>query len=658
MGNKKFNRNPFFEFSGDKLADNKLGNKEGITYIPFAGLKKAASFFKQQQSLNFSVLPKLKAKSRVFLIIIVAVLIVFSGRLIWLQLYQASALGGLAEGNRIRNKIILSQRGVISDRNGELLVRNVPIFNAGVVPVDLPKDEGVRRQLWQALSEITGVEIDEIEKTVTSQPAYSYELLLIGDPLTYEQALRLALLEERYSGVKLNVTSGREYLHGNALSLSHVLGYLGKIGDLEIESYLNQGYAFNELVGKVGLEAQYESLLKGSNGRRQVETDALGREKIVLSEEETIDGKNLKLTIDLEFQTIAESSLNSILQAFGKKSGSVIVLNPNNGEVLAMVSLPAFNSNSFVNGIDQEEFNQLANNQARPLFNRSVAGQYPSGSTFKMVVSAAALEEGVITPQTSFLSSGGIAVDRWFFPDWKFGGHGVTNLTKALAESVNTFFYIIGGGYNERQGLGIEKLNYYAQLFGLTKKTGIDLPNEAEGFFPTISWKESVKQERWYIGDTYNASIGQGDILVTPLQVANWTAVFANGGTLYRPHLIKRVEDNFGNLENNVEPKVIRDNFISTSNVESVKAGLRRAVTSGSAVGMSTLPISTAGKTGTAQWSSKDSPHAWFTSFAPYEKPEIVVTVLVEEGGEGSSVALPVAREIISWWANNRYGQN
>jgi len=273
---------------------------------------------------------------------------------------------------------------------------------------------------------------------------------------------------------------------------------------------------------------------------------------------------------------------------------------------------------------------------ALPLFPRASRGEYPSGSTIKMVIAAAALQEHIVTPQTSILSTGGIRIGEWFFPDWKSGGHGRTNLSKALAESVNTYFYMIGGGYQSFAGLGIDRLARYLKDMGLGSKTGIDLPNEKDGFVPDPEWKEKTKKEIWYIGDTYHVSIGQGDTIVTPLQVHAYTNYFANKGTSYVPHLVK-----------SITPQIYKKDIFASDIVNDVRLGLREGVLSGSSKRLSLLPVSSAGKTGTAQWSKDRAPHAWFTGWAPFDDPKVSITVLIEEGEEGSRSAIQVAYEIL-----------
>jgi penicillin-binding protein 2 len=325
-------------------------------------------------------------------------------------------------------------------------------------------------------------------------------------------------------------------------------------------------------------------------------------------------------------------------------------MNPSNGEILAIVSLPSFDNNHFAQGISQAEYELLIKQPDKPLFNRAVSGEFPSGSTIKPVMSAAALQEGVINENTTIKSVGGIRIGQWFFPDYLAGGHGTVDVKKAIANSVNTFFYYIGGGYESFTGLGVDRIEKYFKLFGLGSQTGVDLAGEASGFVPSPAWKEEVKGEKWYIGDTYHISIGQGDLLVTPLQVAAYTSVFANKGKLYRPHFIRQVLTSGDTGFKELKEGPVRENFISDNNINIVREAMRQTVTAGSARRLTSLPATSAGKTGTAQWSTKEKPHAWFTGFAPYENPEVVVTILVEEGGEGHLAAVPIAEEYLQWY--------
>ena len=596
---------------------------------------------------------------RFWLIFLLLGVLLLFGRSTYLQVIRGTYFKAVAEGNRLRLKDIKANRGIFYDRSGKVMAENISSYSLAIIPVDLPKGENEQREISRQISKITGLAEEEIYSKIIQQSNFSYEPEVILENLNQDQAIMTKVLNSQYPGVILKIQNARNYLTTQTSeSLTHVLGYVGKIEESQKQTYLEKNYSIDDYLGKTGLELFYEKELKGVNGREQVEVDATGQAKEMIASQKPINGQNLVLTLDLALQQKAEESLRQVLSGYGKKKGAVVILDPNSGEVLALVSWPSFDNNVFSRGLSNEEYQKLINDQNNPLFSRAMSGEYPSGSTFKLVIGAAALQEGIINENTSFNSVGGISVSNWFFPDWKAGGHGWTNIYKALAESVNTFFYIIGGGYSNFEGLGVAKIKEYAQNFGLNQKLGIDLPNEASGFLPSQDWKEKTKNEQWYIGDTYHLSIGQGDILVTPLQVAAWTSVFASGGKLFQPHLVKEILDSDNRLVKEIEPKIINQNFIEKNYLKIINHGLRQAVLTGSARGLGNLPISVAAKTGTAEWSSQKSPHAWLTAFAPYENPRIVVTVLVEEGGEGSSVALPVAREIINWWAQNRNLEN
>ena len=583
----------------------------------------------------------------VFLFFIFGILGILFGRTAYLQIIRGTHFREMAEGNRIRTIYTAAERGIIYDRNLKVLVKNVPTFSLYLIPTDFPKDGEERASAIGNLADVTRITPKEIEEKLEEASSYSYLPIMLRENVDYEEAIRLKIESSYFPGLDLKLESRREYLSGGAStteSLSHILGYVGKVNREDLTQHAD--YYSTDYIGKTGLELFYEDVLRGQGGKKQVEVDALGKEKSVIAKEDPIRGKNITLTLDIEAQEKLEQIIKKHLAIAKKSRAAAIVLNPNNGEILSMISLPAFDNNLFSKGISSEEYAALINDSNHPLFNRAVMGEYPSGSTIKPVIASAALEEGIINRNTSFLSVGGLWVSSWFFPDWLAGGHGLTNVTKAIADSVNTFFYIIGGGYDKFEGLGVERIVKYAKLFGFGEKLRIDLPSEAGGFLPSEEWKEEAKGEQWYIGDTYHLAIGQGDLLVTPLQIAVSTTVFANGEALYRPHFLESVETEKVPVEN----YLIRENFISKENINIVRAGMRQTVTSGSAKRMFDLPVTSAAKTGTAQWSTAKPPHAWFTAFAPYENPEISVTVLVEEGEEGSRISLDIAREFMMWY--------
>ncbi len=626
-------------------------------------------------------------KLKYYLLLVFLALAIIIGRSIWLQVIKGDYYSLLSEGNRLRAETIEPKRGIIYTKDLQPLVRNKANFVLYLRPIDLPKNELVRDDLIRKISGIldsgkTPTNLDGAISAskagaidlVADQPSFykikeslatikmgsleSYQPLFVADNIEYDKAMLIAIELPSWPGVFLSSKIRREYMLPSATStatvigensLSHILGYTGKINDNELKE-LGKDYSLIDYIGKSGLEYSWEKELKGKAGSKNIEVDALGRQKKIINEVAAQDGSNLLLSLDLDLQEKAEEIAQSYIDKAGLHRASVIIMNPNNGEIMALVSLPAYDNNLFAKGISQEDYNKFLNDKDQPLFNRSISGEFPSGSTIKPIFAAGALQEKVITESTSFLSNGGLRIGEWFFPDWKAGGHGTTDVRKALAESVNTFFYYIGGGYNDFKGLGLSGLVKYSRLFGLGELTGIDLHGERKGFVPTQAWKEETKHEPWYIGDTYHFAIGQGDVIVTPLQVANYTAAIANGGTLYQPHLVSKILDTNNQVVKEIQPQIIRSNFIDADNLRIVREGMRQTVTAGSARSMSIVPVAVAGKTGTAQWSTKKGPHAWFIGFAPYEKPQLVITVLVEEGVEGSTMAAPIARDILKWY--------
>ncbi|MEI7451653.1 MAG: penicillin-binding protein 2 [Candidatus Falkowbacteria bacterium] len=632
-----------------------------------------------------------------FLILLFSVLI---ARAFFLQIVKGNYYYSMAEGNRIRTQTIEPKRGIIYDRDMKPLVRNDANFVLYLIPSELPGNDQTRDEYLRQVGSILDInntknadapkitrvgnlelipensaffDIKKKLEKIKLHSLESYQPLFIADNIDYQNALLLSLKTQDFPGVFIANKSRRNYSIGSGLisatstpattsaafiqetplsilSLSHILGYIGKITDKELVADKNDGYSSIDYIGKTGLEYTYEKELKGSPGEKNIEVDALGKEKKIVSQSQPQDGNNLVLSLDLDLQKNVEDAVKDELKKLNLTRASVVVQDPRNGEILALVSWPSYDNNLFSRGISQDDYTKLIDNKDRPLLNRAVSGNFPSGSTIKPVMSAAALQENVIDENTSFLSTGGLHLGQWTFPDWKAGGHGVTNVRKAIAESVNTFFYIIGGGYDKFKGLGLELIVKYFRAFGLGEQLGIDLPNEGTGFVPSAQWKKDTKGEVWYIGDTYHLSIGQGDLTTTPLQVAAYTAYFANGGKLYQPHLVKQILDKDGKLIKNIAPVVLKQDIVSAKNTEIVRSGMRQTVLAGSARSLQTLPVEAAGKTGTAQWSSTRAPQAWFTGFAPYDNPTIAITVLIEEGAEGSTAATPVAKEILNYY--------
>ena len=593
-------------------------------------------------------------------------------RIGYLQLVRGESYAVLARGNKERSIPIPAERGLVFDRNGVQLTENVPSFALAVIPQDLPKDLKQKKQVVGKLARLTGESEGYIDEVLTEYGAYSLESIVIKEDIDYQTALRLQIAAADLPGIYVQRGSKRLYIQGQgelategdedsrfmAQSISHIMGYTGKLDREELDVLYKQGYLPSDFLGKVGVEKEYESVLRGVYGKRRVEVDAHGRQQTKIAEEAPIPGRVLQLSIDIKMQQAMEKAMQDVFEEFNKVRGVGIVSDPRNGEILALVSLPAFDNNDFSGGIGYGTYKKYTRDVDKPLFNRAISGLYPSGSTLKIAVAATALEEGLISPKTTFLSTGGISIGPWVFPDWRAGGHGMTNVRKSLAESVNTFYYYIGGGYKDFAGLGVDTITSYLKLFGFAKTLDIDLPGEYAGFLPSKEWKVEKKGERWYVGDTYNLSIGQGDVLVTPLQVNMMTQVVANGGTLFTPLVVQKIIDPVTKKEDLVGPRVIRQLPIKSHHFSTIRLGMRDCVLSGSCRRLSTLPMSVAGKTGTAQWNKNKDNHAWFTSFAPFKNPEIVVTVLVEEGEEGSRVAVPVVEKFYRWWFAYRAEEN
>lgn len=604
-----------------------------------------------------------------FCVIIFISLAVLLARVFYLQVGRGSYYRNIAEGNRIRIKPVRAMRGVIWDRNGQLLTQNIPKFSLYFIPADLPEEDEGKNQVLGVVAEILEKPLDEIQELVADSWQFSYEPVLIEDDVTRDVAILLNIESASLAGIFLETTARREYVESEA-GLAHILGYTSKLTGEEFSSLKEQGYLIDDYLGRTGVERTYEPILRGAYGWKKVEVDFLGKEESVLSAKDAERGQDLILSIDLELQKKAAAVLEKYAREFKSNKGAVIINNVNTGELLALVSLPDYDNNLFALGIKEEEYQQLIEDEDKPLFNRAVSGEYPPGSTFKLSELAGALEDEIVDKDTHVFSSGGIGIGEWYFPDWKAGGHGRVTAPRAIAESVNTYFYYVGGGFPSTRlgtsenffGLGVERINHWAYLFGMGQELGIDLLGEEDGFLPTKQWKLKYKGEPWYIGDTYHLAIGQGDVLVTPLQVVSYTGAIANGGTLYKPRVVRGRFDNEAGLSTQLkagesfifEPEIIRQDFVKDENLAIIREGMRDAVIYGTCKGLSRLGKEVTGKTGTAQVGGDKESHAWFTGFAPYLNPEIAITVLVENGGEGGRVAVPIAREILQYYFQNK----
>lgn len=577
------------------------------------------------------------------LVLLVVVMGVIIGRSFQLQVLQGERWQVQAEENRVAVLPRPAPRGIIYDRYGQQLLENIASTDIALDPTLLPGEEH-EAPLFDLLPGLAGVTYDDVRSALATARERG-RVTLLAVALPHDDVIKVESALARLPGVRLVSSSVRNYLYGQ--SLSHVLGYTGLVDEKELAE--RGDLLIGDITGKSGIEKQYDVRLHGSHGASYVEVDAAGQPQRDVGEEAPVPGEDLNLTLDAELQQYIYGLLTERdadperPRADKPLAGAVVVLEADTGAVRALVSYPAFDPNVFTQPARRSEARAIFDRPTQPLFNRAISGTYPPGSTIKPLLAVAGLEEGIISQQTTFLSTGGIRIGEWFFPDWKAGGHGTTDVRRAIAESINTFFYLLTGGDETRVGLGIGKATAWLEAFSWGQLTDIDLPGEVAGLLPSPAWKKEAKNERWYIGDTYHLGIGQGDVLVTPLQVAVATAALANYGTVYRPHLISGA-DNFQG----------RQLSVGRRHLNTVRDGMRAVVQEGSARRLNSLPVELAGKTGTAQVGSADDTHAWFTSFGPYDSPALVVTVLLERGGKGDTDAVPVAEKIWQWWADRQ----
>ncbi len=612
-----------------------------------------------------------------------------------LQIVQGEQYLQRADRNRFRLVSTDAPRGIIYDREGRPLARNMPSFTVSIVPADLPEEK--EAYVFEYLSRALEIPVSSHDVGSGGTPSIDHRYL--SDPEEYQlepqmkelvefgretpftpvpiksnvpRDVALIIEEERLQlpGVIVQIEPLREYISGTLVS--HVIGYVGHIPEQEAEGYLTRrdaDYDANDIVGLTGVELTFEDELRGGKGQRHIEVDVTGREvRTIGSPIEPGAGHNLILTIDLELQAAVEEALQKGIAKAKSESGVAIVMNPKTGEILAMVSLPSYDNNLFIGGIAEEDYARLSEDPRHPLVNHAISGLYPPGSTFKIVTAAAGLEEGTVNSRSVLFCPGTIWIPHRFAPDdpelaqpfncWYEDGHRSLSMVQAIAQSCDIYFGVLAGGYGEFEGLGQAALHNYALLFGLGEATGIDLPGESAGLVPDETWKRLTYGETWVTGDTYNAAIGQGFILATPLHILNATAAFANGGRLYRPQLVREVRAVAGDLVKAFKPELIRELPVSSETLATVREGMRGAVTYGTSWGANLGGVAVAGKTGTAEypgrrdWEGNLPTHAWFTAFAPFDDPEIALVTFVEGGGEGGTVAIPIAAEILSYYFN------
>lgn len=570
-------------------------------------------------------------------------LVVLGGRVFYLSVIKGEEYSAIALRNSLRALIIPAPRGIMYDISGKPLVRNVPSIDMVLIPADVPTEPEAQQVLRTRLVATFGIGEVELEDVFSKLDRRSTLPVLVKEQVTQEETLLFLSRSHDLPGISLYKTTNRNYT--DSLIFSHILGYEGKIRKEELQAHPE--YLLTDSIGKQGIEKSYETELRGKHGFERVEVDAFGKVKKALGIVQPVPGNDLILNIDADLQKKIFDSLQTILEKNELKRAAAVAIDPRNGAVRALVSLPSFDNNLFSGGISSEDYRKLIEDPSEPLFNRVVAGEYPPGSTIKPVLAAAALKEGVVDEHMQIESRGGISIGKFFFGDWKV--HGFTDIRRAIAVSSDVFFYSIGGGYGSVPGLGMDRMKKYEELFGYGAKTGIDLPSEADGLIPDADWKKKKIGERWYIGDDYHASIGQGFVTSTPLQVLNSIVAIANGGTLYEPRVVAQIRSADGKVTP-VASRVIRKNIMDENILRIVREGMRQTVTEGTAQPLNDLPVAVAGKTGTAQFGSADKTHGWFVSFAPYEAPELALIVLVEGQGEEGYNAVPVTKEVYEWY--------
>ncbi len=589
--------------------------------------------------------------SAVVLIFFFAVLV---SRLWYLQIQQGDKYRQLADSNRVRYVEIVPPRGNIFDCKGRAIVTNRPSFNVVLSREDSGLNDKMLKKMATILGEDVSVLLARIRKMAGTPGHIPIRLAedIDWDKVAFIENNRLEL-----PGIRIEVVPRRIYHYGNLAS--HIVGYLGEISARELKASAAGIYQGGDLVGKMGLERLLEKDLRGEKGREYMEVNALGFEQKYLKSIKPLPGDDLKLTINMDLQRVAEDTM-----AAQNKAGAVVAVEVNSGRLLVAASAPQLKLDEFVGGISRKAWQAMLDNPRHPLVNKVVQGQYPPASTYKLVTALAGLAEGVITPDTVFYCPGYYRLGNRIYHCWKHAGHGAINLVQALAQSCDVYFYHVG------QLLGVDRLAIYARKLGFGRKTGVEMQGEKPGLVPTAAWKMRRYHRPWQEGETLTVAIGQGFDLVTPLQLCMMTATIANGGTLYKPSLIESIRDPFGHLVEQFKPHVVGRLTGQAANLKIIREGMVEAVNSRHGTGrVARLKgITVAGKTGTAQvvrlrqfkhMREEDIPykyrdHAWFTCFAPAENPEIAVTVLVEHGIHGGSAAAPVARAVLQAYFKDR----
>ena len=579
------------------------------------------------------------------MICVLAAFAVLLMRLVYLQVVKGEEYRLLSLNNRIRLQSIEPPRGLIYDRNGFVLVENRPSFDVSITL----KDAGKVKKTVDKVAEHLHVPHEELMlRLTTSKGISAYKPIMLKQDIGRNALASIEAHKYDLPGITVDVKLRRHYL--NVRDAAHIIGYLSEISPEELSGKKYPGRRRGDFIGKFGAEKAYENSLRGTRGGRQVEVNANGRVVRVLKTVAAKPGQNIYLTIDQALQTKAESLLRGV-------AGAAVAMEPGSGRILALASSPAFDQNYFAVGMSHEQWDSLISNPFRPMENKAIQGEYPPGSTYKIITALAGLEEGVIDENTQVFCPGFYYFGNRKYRCWKKGGHGQVKIIKAITESCDVYFYKVG------ELLGVDRLAWYATASGLGTPTGINLDKEAKGLIPTAAWKKRRTGVPWQRGETLSVAIGQGFNLATPLQMVGMTAAIANGGTRYKPIILEAIKTSDGRILHQSEPEVIGKIPIGEPSLAMVKAGLWAVVNSdhGTARGSRLADIEISGKTGTSQVISRKKddprpederpahlrPHAWFVAYAPSEDPVIAVAVLIEHGEHGSGAAAPVARELI-----------
>ena len=601
----------------------------------------------------------IKKRVNIYAVIIIIIFLVIILRLVYLQLFNSEYFKDRSENNLLRTVYMQAPRGIIYDRNGQELVGNRPSFNIEITTEDCPDIKKVLKKL----SKISNIPLETLELKVKDHTKRRrFEPKVLIKDIDRDLLAKIVVHKYELPGVIVNIIPTRDYKYNNFAS--HVIGYIRELNQDQLKNprFSKLGYIMGDIVGQYGIESKWEEYLQGKKGVQLVKVNANG---IRISEESfdaEVPGNSIYLTIDKDVQLASDQALEGM-------KGAVVALNPNTGEILAMSSAPAFDPNIFTKELSSETWKDL-NGPLRKLHNRAIQGAYPPGSVFKAVMAVAGLSEGVITKDTKINCPGYLSFGHRRYHCHKHSGHGPVNLEMAMASSCDVYFYVLG------QRLGIDRIHEYARKFGFDRKSGINLFNENPGLIPSTAWKKKYykstpSQQKWFPGETLSVAIGQGANLVTPLQQANMIATIVNGGTLYKPYLVKKIvsydnqfiDDNFGKSE--IEKVDVPKDILDT-----VKASLVSVVNNEKGTGKRArldkrFNITVGGKSGTSQvislnYKSNDEKlkdHGWFVGFAPVEKPEIVVAVLAENGGGGGAVAAPIVKTVLEAYFDKKYPQ-